>query len=271
MTVPAGTTRLTGEERAQFEKEGYLFPIRVLSERETEQYLANFMDYCSQNQARLEVLPPKDRYQVFSATHFLLPWVYEIVSHPRVLDAVEGLLGPNLLVWATDWFAKMPGEKTYYWNLRPANVVTAWVALSPSTPANGGMQVIPGTHKRPALPQRETYALENALSRGQEIEVEMDEGRAVNMDLRPGEMSLHHIWIVHGSHVNTSSIPRIGIAAYALSHRTSFRTALGAHWLCWCEVRMIAGISKWSHPLQMGKASPRRLTPRSLGDFMRVL
>jgi hypothetical protein len=218
--IPAGSTSLTDEERTQFEKEGYLFPVKVLSEAETEKYLAKFMDYCAQNQARLEVLPPKDKYQVFSATHFLLPWVYEIVAHPRVLDAVEGLLGPNLLVWATDWFVKMPGEKTYvslhqdgtYWNLRPPNVVTAWVALSPSTPANGVMHVIPRTHKRPALPQRETYAPENALSRGQEIEVEMDERLAVSMDLRPGEMSLHHIWIVHGSNVNTSSAPRIGIA-----------------------------------------------------------
>ena len=215
-----GLTRLSDEEQRQFEKDGYFFPIKVFGEAETERYLANFMDYHSQNQARLEALSPKDKYQVFSETHFVLPWVYEMVSHPKVLDVMESLLGPHLLIWATDWFVKMPGEKTYvsmhqdgtYWNLRPANVVTAWLALSPSTPVNGGMRVIPGTHRRPALPQRETYALENALSRGQEIAVEIDEKQAVDMALQPGEMSLHHIWIVHGSNVNTSSTPRIGIA-----------------------------------------------------------
>jgi Phytanoyl-CoA dioxygenase (PhyH) len=213
-------SRLTDEVERQFEKNGYLFPIGVFERAEAERYLANFMDYQFQNQARLEALSPKDKYQVFSETHYVLRWVYEIVSHPKVLDAVESLLGPNLLVWATDWFVKMPGEKTYvsmhqdgtYWNLTPANVLTAWVALSPSTPSNGGMKVIPGTHKQPALPQRETYAPQNALSRGQEIDVEIDETQAVDIVLQPGEMSLHHLWIVHGSHANTSSTPRVGIA-----------------------------------------------------------
>ena len=216
----SGSTKLTIEEQMQFERDGYFFPVRALDEPGTRYYLAKFMAYFSQNQARLDALPSRDKYQVFSETHFVLPWVYEIVSHPGVLDAVESLLGPNLLVWNTNWFAKMPGEKTYvsmhqdgtYWNLRPANVVTAWVALSPSTPANGGMRVIPGTHLQPALPQRETYVPDNALSRGQEIAVAIDEQQAVDLALQAGEMSLHHIWIVHGSNPNTSTTPRIGIA-----------------------------------------------------------
>src|SRR5262249_53294543 len=86
-------------------------------------------------------------------------------------------------------------------------------ALSPSTAANGCMRVIPGTHSEPMMPQRETYVPENALSRGQEIAVDVDERQAVDLNLRPGEMSLHHIWIVHGSNANTSKdTPRIGIA-----------------------------------------------------------
>jgi ectoine hydroxylase-related dioxygenase (phytanoyl-CoA dioxygenase family) len=212
--------KLTDKKQRQFESDGYIFPIGVFERAEAERYLANFVNYQAQNQCRLESLSPRDKYQVFAETHYVLHWVYEIVSHPKVLDAIEGLLGHNLLVWATDWFVKMPGEKTYvsmhqdgtYWNLRPANVVTAWVALSPSTPSNGCMRVVPGTHKQPALPQRETYAPENALSRGQEIVVEIDEKQAVDMVLQPGEMSLHHLWIVHGSYANTSSTPRIGIA-----------------------------------------------------------
>jgi chlorinating enzyme len=215
-----GPRSLTPEERTRFDRDGYLFPKDVFDATEAEMYLRLFMDYYSQNEERLSVLPPKERYQVLAETHFVLPWVCAIVSHPKVLDAVECLLGPDLLVWATDWFVKMPGEKTYigmhqdgtYWNMRPANVVTAWVALSASTPENGGMRVIPGTHKQPLLPQRETYAPDSALSRGQEIEVDIDEKQAVDIALLPGEMSLHHIWIVHGSHPNASSAPRIGIA-----------------------------------------------------------
>ncbi|MSO22101.1 MAG: phytanoyl-CoA dioxygenase family protein [Acidobacteria bacterium] len=219
--MPISTsTRLTAQQEEQFKRDGYFSPLQVLDDSETDRYLQCFMQYRERNKERVEALAAKEKYRVFSETHFVLPWVYEIVSHPKVLDAVECLLGPNLLAWNTNWFAKMPGEKTYvsmhqdgtYWNLRPANVVTAWVALSPSTPENGGMRVIPGTHQQPYLPQRETDSPDNALSRGQEIAVVVDEGQAVDMALQPGQMSLHHIWIIHGSAANASSIPRIGIA-----------------------------------------------------------
>jgi non-haem Fe2+, alpha-ketoglutarate-dependent halogenase len=95
--------------------------------------------------------------------------------------------------------------------LNPPKVTTAWIAVSPSTPENGCMQVMPGTQKM-QLPQRETYALDNALSRGQEIAVEVDESKAVALTLDAGEMSLHHIGIAHGSKANRSDQPRIGIA-----------------------------------------------------------
>src|SRR5688500_19242183 len=115
----------------------------------------------------------------------------------------------------------MPGDKAFvawhqdgtYWNLSPVRVVTAWLALTPSSEMNGGLRVVPGSHVQPMLPQRETYAPDNALSRGQEIAVDVDESQAVCLALQPGEMSLHHIWIVHGSNANTSKdTPRIGIA-----------------------------------------------------------
>ncbi len=212
--------RLSGQQREQFERDGYLFPIKALDEREARDYLRNYMDYVTRNKARLEALPGKEKYRVLSETHFVLPWACELVMNGRILDTVESLLGPNLLAWGTTWFSKMPGEKTYvswhqdgtYWNLRTPGVVTAWVALSPCSAANGCMRVIPGTHMTPLMPQRETYAPDNALSRGQEIAVEVDEAQAVDLTLQPGEMSLHHIWIIHGSNANNSNIPRIGIA-----------------------------------------------------------
>ncbi len=213
--------QLSVQQRQQFERDGYLSPIRVLDDREVERLLNSYMEYSEANKERLGELPPNQKYQVLSETHFVLPWVYEIVTNPRVLDAVEGLLGPNLLAWNSNWFTKMPGEKSFvswhqdgtYWKLNPPRVVTAWVALSPSVATNGCMRVIPGTHTHSMIPQRETYIPENALSRGQEIAVEVDEKQAVDLNLRPGEMSLHHIWIIHGSNANTSKdTPRIGIA-----------------------------------------------------------
>ena len=152
--------------------------------------------------------------------HFVYKWVWEIASNPRILDAVEGLLGPNILAWNTNWFSKMPGDKTFiswhqdgtYWNLNPPSVVTAWVALTPSQPDNGGLRVIPGTHTQPKMPQRETINDDNALSRGQEIAIDIGDGNIVEVALMPGEMSLHHIWIAHGSKANTGTVPRIGVA-----------------------------------------------------------
>lgn len=223
-TVLAG---LAGPDQAEYAERGYFFPVRVFDDAETARFSECFLDYRSQIGDRLKHLPARDQYVVFSETHTFLHWVYEMVSHPRVLDAVERILGPDLLVWNTRWFAKMPGEKTYiswhqdatYWGLQPPEVTTAWLALSHSTPENGCMRVIPDSHRRPLLPQIETFAPDNALSRGQEIAVEVDESEAVDLVLGPGEMSLHHIGIVHGSKANTSKQPRIGIAVRYISPR----------------------------------------------------
>jgi ectoine hydroxylase-related dioxygenase (phytanoyl-CoA dioxygenase family) len=113
----------------------------------------------------------------------------------------------------------MPGDKKYvawhqdgiYFGLHPPNVVTAWVALTDSTPENGCLRVVPGSHGKNLI-HRETGAPDNALSRGQEIAVEVDESQAVDIVLQPGELSLHHVGIVHGSNPNTSDRPRIGLA-----------------------------------------------------------
>jgi hypothetical protein len=211
---------LTDAQCRQFEQDGFLFPIRVLEDAEVERYLALYQGYVARNRSRLAGMKPNQTYQVLSETHFAMKWVYEIARHPRILDVVESLIGPNILAWNTNWFSKMPGDTAYvgwhqdgtYWKLTPHRVVTAWVALTPSIATNGGLQVVAGTHKQPMLPQRETYAPDNALSRGQEIAVQVREDQATCLALQPGEMSLHHIWIVHGSKANTSNIPRIGIA-----------------------------------------------------------
>jgi ectoine hydroxylase-related dioxygenase (phytanoyl-CoA dioxygenase family) len=206
--------------RDRYGRDGYAYPIRALSEEQAQHYLDRYHAFVERNRARLAALPANQKYLVLSETHFAARWAYELVTHPRILDAVEQVIGPNILAWGTNWFSKMPGDKAYvswhqdgtYWNLSPVEVVTAWLALTPSNQANGGLRVVPGTHRQPMLPQRETYAPDNALSRGQEIAVEVDEAQAVCLALQPGEMSLHHIWIVHGSNANMSSIPRIGLA-----------------------------------------------------------
>ena len=211
---------LSRDQVVQFHEQGYYFPVRVLEGSEMAELRAQFDSFLDYHWRRLKDLPPNRHDEVFAETHIFLRWVYRIVSHRNVLDAVESLLGPDLLVWDTGWFTKLPGDKMYvswhqdanYWGLHPPNVVTAWVALSESIPENGCMRVVPGSHKTRLLPQRETYAKDNALSRGQEIAVEVDGAKAVDLVLQPGEMSLHHVDIIHGSEANHSTKPRIGIA-----------------------------------------------------------
>ncbi len=213
-------TSLDTQQQLEYRDRGYYFPIRVLGDAEAAQLRESFGDYLERNRERWEPVLPRERRVALQETHFFLRWVYRMVSHPKVLDAVESVLGPNLLVWSSAWFPKMPRDNTYvswhqdatYWGLHPPNVTTAWIALSESTPENGCLRVVPGTHRNPLLPQRETYARDNVLSRGQEIAVEVDEAQAVDIVLRPGDMSLHHVGIVHGSRVNVSEKPRIGLA-----------------------------------------------------------
>jgi non-haem Fe2+, alpha-ketoglutarate-dependent halogenase len=210
---------LSLEQRQSYEENGYLCPLRVFSDSETAGFREQFDQYTGENRERLSKLIPRERRAVYGLTHLSLPWVYQMASHPKVLDAVEGAIGPNILVWGSDWFVKFPRDPAFiswhqdgaYWGLQPPKVTTAWIALSPSTLESGCMLVMPGTQKM-ELPQRETYALDNALSRGQEIMIEVDESKAAALVLAPGEMSLHHIGIAHGSKANHADYARVGIA-----------------------------------------------------------
>jgi hypothetical protein len=211
---------LSPQALLQYRERGYFFPVPVLDDPEVVEFRGHYQGFISRNSERLKALPPREQHVVLSMTHFAFDWVYRMISHPKVLDAVEGVLGPDLLVWDSRWFSKMPGDKTYvawhqdalYWGLNPPNVTTAWIALSDSSSENGGMQVIPLSQHGGLLRDKQTYAPDNALASGQEIAVKVNEADAVDVALRPGEMSLHHAGIIHGSKANASDKPRIGIA-----------------------------------------------------------
>lgn len=198
---------------------GYCSPFTALSAEEAAHCRDQFLAYWEANIGRFAGKLPRERFSLTVDTHLSLTWVSELALNPAVLDAVEQVLGPDILVWNTHWFPKFPGDNSYvswhqdaaYWGLTPPLVTTAWIALTSSTPDNGCLQVLPGSH-RDSLPQRETYAADNMLSRGQEISVQLDESRVVPLPLSPGEFSLHHIGIAHGSGPNRSDQARIGVA-----------------------------------------------------------
>jgi non-haem Fe2+, alpha-ketoglutarate-dependent halogenase len=152
--------------------------------------------------------------------HLLFTWLNDLIRHPHILDAVEDVIGPDILCWGTTFFtkeARNPGyvswhQDSTYWGLEPPDIITAWVAFTDSNAANGAMRVIPSTHKMEQVAHRDTFAADNLLSRGQEIEVDVDEREAAMLELAAGEMSLHHVRLIHGSDPNPSNDRRIGFA-----------------------------------------------------------
>jgi non-haem Fe2+, alpha-ketoglutarate-dependent halogenase len=205
--------RLTDREIALFQQHGFVSPVTVLSP--------------PQAQALREQLETFERAQggplkgaLRHKTHLLFPWLNELIRNTGIVDAIEDLYGPNLLCWTTNFFIKEGNDPAFvswhqdstYWGLSSPDVVTAWVALSPSTIANGAMRVIPGTHKLDQIAHKDTFGANNLLTRGQEVAVEVDERQAVSLELQPGQMSLHHVRLIHGSPPNATAERRIGFA-----------------------------------------------------------
>ncbi len=196
-----------------YHRDGYYFPVPALTPDE----VAYFRERLEAHEAKLgEPLQGNFRHK----SHLLFTWVDELVHHPRIVDAVEQILGPNLLCWTTNFFikeAKSPGfvswhQDAFYWGLSKDDVCTAWVALSPANLESGCMKFVPGSQTQDHLQHVDTFHKDNLLSRGQEIAVKVDTERTVDCILNPGEMSLHHVKLVHGSEPNRSSGRRIGLA-----------------------------------------------------------
>jgi len=202
-----------------FEQQGVVFPIRVLSDQEVSQFRDKLETVAGDNPRRMDQL------------HMRYEWAYRLASHENVLDAVEKLIGPEILIDGNLVFYKPPHDEGYAswhqdsvysgWHLTPS--VSAWIALTVSEPANGCMRVIPGSHKQGVL-EHENVQDPNLLNkRGERLRMDVDESQAVDVVLKPGEMSLHHTNIVHGSNPNTSDGPRIGFIVRFVTNLTTNR------------------------------------------------
>ncbi len=208
--------RLSSEQCDRYWRDGFLFPVPGLSEddatkarRELEQIEATW---------RTADLPqPLNTYKRINA-HLVLPMAANIALDPRILDVIEGILGPDILVYSTEFFIKEPRTKHIvsmhqdltYWGLGAIDgLVTAWIALSPATPTSGCMDFVAGSHKNAILPHEDSFDPNNLLSRGQEVKVDVSETDKTAIEIHPGQMSLHHGLTIHGSGPNTSDDRRI--------------------------------------------------------------
>jgi chlorinating enzyme len=224
---------LSETEVEAYKKDGYACPVRVMDESDAGRFRKRFEAYEEANGGWYE-------YSKGQKLYLLQTWAADLVRHPKILDAVEDVLGPDIFCWGQSLFIKDahdPGFVTWhqdgtYWGLSEPDVVTAWIALSPATELSGCMKVVPGTHTMELQEHTDTLDKNNLLTRGQEIAVEVNEEDGVFMPLRPGEISLHHVRLVHGSSPNQSDDRRIGVAVrYIAPHVKQEMAEQDSAWL----------------------------------------
>ena len=207
------TRMLTEEQVARFHREGYLSPLRVMSEEAAQAVREKLEAHERQPAGRCAANCATSRTCCSSSSP---TWCTRRRSSTRSRTSTA----PTCSAGPPTSSSRKPARPAFvswhqdstYWGLSSPDVVTAWVALTESNQANGAMEVIPGTHLMDQVPHRDTFDNNNLLSRGQEVAVEVDASKAVRLDLRPGEMSLHHVRLVHGSPPNPSDDRRIGFA-----------------------------------------------------------
>jgi non-heme Fe2+,alpha-ketoglutarate-dependent halogenase len=205
--------RLSTEAVAQYRRDGFHFPVRVLSAQEARSYRDRLE---AAERAAGGPLAGDRRHKV----HLLYTWANELARHPAILDAVEDVIGPDILCWSTTFFTKEAQSSAFvswhqdatYWGLSTDDVITAWVAFADAPVESGAMKFWPGSHLKNQLEHRDTFDQNNLLTRGQEIAVDVPDGAGVDVVLKAGEMSLHHVLLVHGSGPNTTDDRRIGFA-----------------------------------------------------------
>src|SRR4051794_25217302 len=176
---------------------GFLSPIPGLRDDEVVRYRQAFEDFRHHHGESL-------RQEHLKYLHLCFPWACELAMHPTVLDAVESLLGPDLLIHSSSVFYKAPAcaafvawhQDSYFLGLSPPKYATAWIALTESTADNGCLKVIPGSHT--TLVEHEEHRLQgNQLTLS--VVGGVEESAAVAITLAPGEFSLHHLDLIHSS------------------------------------------------------------------------
>ena len=211
-----------------YRKYGWVAPIDIMSEAEAG-ILLNKLEQAEAN------YPDKLNAENRNNPHIEFPFLADLALHNKIVDAAASLVGNDMSLWSTVLFIKEPSTDAYvswhqdatYMALNSDNHVTAWLALTPSTVESGCVAVIPETHLDGMIRHEDTFAENNILTRGQKV-TGIDESLAVNLELRPGQMSLHHPLLVHGSLPNQSNKRRIGIAMQSYLG-TDVRPTRGEH------------------------------------------
>jgi non-heme Fe2+,alpha-ketoglutarate-dependent halogenase len=216
---------LTSEQVKHFREKGYAYPFDAISKEEAASYIVRLDSYD-------KVLGEEAQKQLKIKAHVAAPWLIELARNKNILDAVESVIGPDILLFGASMFSKMGPDKRFvswhqdaaYYGLDPQEEVTCWVGLTDADEENGCMRVLPGSHLGKDAEHEETYDPQNLLGRGQTIRG-VDESKSAFMPVKAGQFSMHHERTWHASSPNPSTRRRVGIAFFYMPART--RSILG--------------------------------------------
>ena len=223
---------LTKLQIEQYHDQGFISPIRVISEQEA----LSIKDELEQVEKEF---PEEINSESRNNLHLSFAFLDALAHNKIIVDAIEDLIGPDISLWASVMFIKEPSSKQYvswhqdatYMGLDSLDFPTPWIALSPSNIETGCMTMIAGSHKTKIQNHEDTFAENNILTRGQVIQ-DVDESKAVDLILQPGEMSIHHGAVIHGSQPNNSNQRRIGFSLQSYIPN---------------NVKQIVGRNLWTH------------------------
>jgi len=238
---------LSSNQLKQYEEEGFVSPINIFSKDKAKE-IRNEIELIENKMP--EELKNSGRYNA----HLISPLLDEVTHNSKILDAVQSLIGENILVCGTTLFIKNPNEKGFvsyhqdakYIGLEPHNWVTAWVAITDSNEKNGCMRMWPGSHKDNLKDHDQKFNEGNLLTRGQTVK-NVPENETIPLVLEAGQISLHHPTVVHGSELNKSNDRRIGfvIQSYIASN---VKQVLGKN-----SVQLARGVDNFNHHEIIGR------------------
>ena len=224
---------LSPKQVAAYERDGFVCPVPVLSAAEAQAARAELEAWEAARGAPID-FPEK------SKSYLLFDWADQLVHHPAILDAVEDLIGPDILAYHSTLFLKEAHSAAFvrwhqdstYIYLAPHLHVTAWVALSDASEAAGCMRALPGSHRWGSFAHDDKPEPMNMIRRGQGISARFDAETGYALPLRAGEMSLHHTDLVHASGANDTDDRRIGLAISYIPAHVRPTAAVQPHALC---------------------------------------
>jgi hypothetical protein len=231
----SSSSSLTSDEVAFFDREGYVVPERLVFSPEKFDGLRRHFE------EKLARLPADVSPEAMDVPHFTDPVLFRWLFADEVLDLVEPLIGPDIALFSSHFIAKPPGtgrrvpwhEDSAYWRkmMHPHDVVTVWLAIDPSTRSNGCMKVIPRTHLGGGgFSEYEDVDPTTNIFAARIKPAQVDEAKAVYLELHPGQCSLHHAKLMHASDPNTSATRRCGYTMRYLSTRVKLNEEFCGKW-----------------------------------------